>query len=83
MNEDRILTLPRRGRGELEVVWSLASLGQTTVDLADVDGGVDIAMPMLSRAILGPSATCVAFQAFEDAVNGSFGLSKLRGGSLW
>ena len=65
-----VKTLSSRFPVEVEVVWSLASLGQTTADLADVDGGVDIAMPMLSRALLGPSTTCVAFQAFEDAVNG-------------
>ena len=44
-----------------------------SVDLANVDGGVDIAMPMFSRTEVRLSSAYVAFETFENAVNGSFG----------
>ena len=59
--------------GELEVVWSFDIFGEASVDLANVDGGVDIAMPMFSRTEVRLSAAYVAFEAFKNAMNGSFG----------
>ena len=59
--------------GELEVVWSVAIFSKASVDLANVDGGVDIAMPMFSRTEVRLSSAYVAFETFENAVNGSFG----------
>ena len=50
--------------GELEVIWSVASFSKASVDLADVDGGIDIAMPMFSRTENRLSAAYVAFEAF-------------------
>ena len=58
---------------ELEVIWSVATFSKACVDLADVDGGIDVAMPMFSRTDFGLSAAYVAFETFENAVNGSFG----------
>jgi hypothetical protein len=60
--------------GELEVIWSVASFSKASVDLADVDGGIDVTVPMFSRTDFRLSTTFVAFETFENAVNGSFGV---------